>query len=47
MAKKNSNLRLGEWWSYEKQGIPVRRELENSFLWFTGNGVENIFREVY
>lgn len=34
-------------WSYEKQGIPVRRELPNSFLWFTGNGRENIFREVY
>ena len=34
-------------WSYEKQGIPVRRELESSFLWFTGNGRENIFREVY
>ena len=34
-------------WSYEKQGIPVRRELEKSYLWFTGNGRENIFREVY
>ena len=34
-------------WSYEKQGIPVRRELAESFLWFTGNGQENIFREVY
>ena len=34
-------------WSYEKQGIPVRRELEKSYLYFTGNGVENIFREVY
>ena len=34
-------------WSYEKQGIPVRRELPQSFLWFTGNGAENIFREVY
>ena len=34
-------------WSYEKQGIPVRRELAESFLWFTGNGRENIFREVY
>ena len=34
-------------WSDEKQGIPVRRELPSSFLWFTGNGVENIFREVY
>ena len=34
-------------WSYEKQGIPVRRELPNTYLWFAGNGVENIFREVY
>ena len=34
-------------WSYEKQGIPVRRELAKSYLWFTGNGRENIFREVY
>ena len=34
-------------WSYEKQGIPVRRELPSSFLWFTGNGQENIFREGY
>ena len=34
-------------WSYEKQGIPVRRELPNTYLWFTGNGAENIFREVY
>ena len=34
-------------WSYEKQGIHVRRELPNSFLWFTGNGRENIFREAY
>ena len=34
-------------WSYEKQGIPVRRELAKSFLWFTGDGVTNYFREVY
>ena len=34
-------------WSYEKQGIPVRRELPNTYLWFTGNGRENIFREAY
>ena len=34
-------------WSYEKQVIPVRRELPSSFLWFTGNGRENIFREEY
>ena len=34
-------------WSYEKQGVPVRRELPESFLWFTGNGRENIFRKKY
>lgn len=34
-------------WSYEKQSIPVRRELPNTYLWFTGTGRENIFREVY
>ena len=32
-------------WSYEKQGIPVRRELASSFLWFTGDGEQNHFRE--
>ena len=34
-------------WSYEKQGVHVRRELPESFLWFTGNGSENIFREAW
>ena len=34
-------------WSYEKQGVPVRRELPSSFLWFAGNGAENIFREAW
>ena len=34
-------------WSYEKQGIPVRRELPESFLWFTGDGEQNHFREEY
>ena len=34
-------------WSYEKQGVPVRRELPNTYLWFTGNGRENIFREAW
>ena len=33
--------------NYEKQGIPVRRELAKSFLWFTGDGEQNHFREVY
>lgn len=34
-------------WSYERQGVPVRRELGKSFVWFTGNVTENIFREEY
>lgn len=34
-------------WSLEKQGIAVYRELPQSFVFFTGNGTENIFREVY
>ena len=32
-------------WSYEKQGIPVRRELPNTYLWFTGDGEQNHFQE--
>ena len=32
-------------WSYEKQGVPVRRELPNTYLWFTGDGEQNYFRE--
>ena len=32
-------------WSYEKQGIPVRRELPNTYLWCTGDGEQNHFRE--
>ena len=34
-------------WSYEKQGIPVRRELANTYLWFTGFNGSNHFREEY
>ncbi len=34
-------------WSMEKQGADVARELDESFVWFTGNGVENVFRGVY
>lgn len=34
-------------WSMEKQGADVERELPSTFLFFTGNGVENIFREDY
>lgn len=34
-------------WSMEKQGVTVERELPNTYLWFTGDGVQNHFREVY
>ena len=34
-------------WSYEKQGVAVNRELPKSYLFFTGTGRENIFREAY
>ena len=34
-------------WSLEKQGVAVNRELPKSFLYFTGTGSENIFREAY
>ena len=34
-------------WSMEKQGADVARELPSTHLWFTGNGSENVFREVY
>lgn len=34
-------------WSMEKQGAAVTRELPSTHLWFTGNGSENVFREVY
>lgn len=36
-----------ERWSAEKQGIAVERELDRDMLWFTGNGVENVFRREY
>ena len=32
-------------WSLEKQGVAVNRELPKSYLYFTGTGRENIFRE--
>ena len=32
-------------WSLEKQGVAVNRELPKSYLFFTGTGRENIFRE--
>ena len=34
-------------WSMEKQGVTVERELPNTYLWFTGDGVQNHFREAY
>ena len=34
-------------WSLEKQGVAVERELPSTYLWFTGDGVQNHFREVY
>lgn len=34
-------------WSMEKQGADVARELPDTYCWFTGNGSENVFREVY
>ena len=34
-------------WSLEKQGANVERELPNTYLWFTGDGVQNWFREAY
>lgn len=34
-------------WSLEKQGVHVNRELPESYLYFTGDGTENVFREAY
>lgn len=34
-------------WSMEKQGADVARELPSGYLWFTGNGSENVFRGAY
>ena len=34
-------------WSLEKQGVTVERELPNTYLWFTGDGIQNWFRSVY
>ena len=34
-------------WSLEKQGITVERELASTYLWFTGDGVQNWFREAH
>lgn len=34
-------------WSLEKQGVTVERELPNTYLWFTGDGETNHFREAF
>lgn len=34
-------------WSMEKQGATVERELSKNYLWFTGDGEKNIFRESF
>lgn len=34
-------------WSMEKQGVDVERELPDTYLWFTGDSVQNHFREEY
>lgn len=34
-------------WNAEKNGVTVERELPNTYLWFTGDGVQNWFREDY
>ena len=34
-------------WSLEKQGVTVERELPTEYVFFTGDGVQNHFREVY
>ena len=34
-------------WSLEKQGVTVERELPPEYVFFTGDGVQNHFREVY
>lgn len=34
-------------WSLEKQGVTVERELLPEYVFFTGDGIQNYFREVY
>ena len=34
-------------WSLEKQGADVARELPTEYVFFTGDGIQNNFREVY
>lgn len=34
-------------WSLEKQGVAVERELPTEYVFFTGDGIQNNFREAY
>ena len=34
-------------WSLEKQSVTVERELPPEYVFFTGDGIQNYFREVY
>lgn len=34
-------------WGAEKNGETIERDLPASYLWFTGDGAQNCFREVY
>lgn len=34
-------------WNADKNGETVSRELGSTYLWFTGNGAQNCFREEY
>ena len=34
-------------WSMEKQGAEIVRELPSTYLYFTGDGMQNRFREAY
>ena len=34
-------------WSLEKQGVAVERELPTEYVFFTGDGIQNNFRDVY
>ena len=34
-------------WSLEKQGVAVNRELPSDYLWFSGSGGRNWFRNAY
>ena len=34
-------------WSLEKQGVTVERELPHEYVFFTGDGIQNNFRDTY